>query len=70
MCMLEEFGVFPGLLHATWERCIDWHHPSNKTGESKADRTKTMAFQCHFVFHLLCETSLDSPLSGVKKRKS
>lgn len=64
--MLEEFGVFPGLLRATWERCIDWHNASNKTRESKADRAKHVDFQCPFVCHLLCGTS---PLSGVKKRK-
>lgn len=40
VCILEEFGVFPGLLHTTSERYIDWHNTSNKTSESKGDRTK------------------------------
>lgn len=43
MCILEEFGVFPGLLHTTSERYIDWHNTSNKALESKEDRTKHAA---------------------------
>lgn len=43
MCILEEFGVFPGLLHTKSERCTDWHNTSNKTLESKGDRTRHAA---------------------------
>lgn len=42
MCILEEFGVFPGLLCTKVER-FDWHKTSNEALESEGERTKHAA---------------------------
>lgn len=49
MCTLEEFGVFPGLLHTASERCIDWHDTSSKTLESKGDRINRRLLAASFL---------------------
>lgn len=43
MCILEECGVFPGLLHAKSERCTGWRGTSNKPLERKGDRAARAA---------------------------
>jgi len=59
VCILEEFRVFPGLLHTTSERYIDWHNTSNKSLESKGDGTKHAALSSIISYpDLVRETSL------------